>query len=164
MTGDWMVRPRPESEGMKKFLMLPVILAIGFGILMLIDSEPAKKPSTDEDEAEMVTLPSGLKYRILKEGEGRETKAGDSVVVHYTGKLTNGVVFDSSHNRGDPFTFVLGAGRVIKGWDEGVVGMKVGEKRKLVIPPELGYGSRGSPPSIPPNAKLIFEVEVVDIK
>jgi peptidylprolyl isomerase len=164
MTADPMVRPRPESEGMKKFLLLPVILAIGFGILMLIDSEPANKTPADEDEAEMVTLPSGLKYRILKEGVGREVKAGDTAVVHYTGKLTNGVVFDSSHRRGEPFSFVLGAGTVIKGWDEGVVGMKVGEKRKLVIPAELGYGSRGSPPSIPPNAKLIFEVELVGVK
>jgi FKBP-type peptidyl-prolyl cis-trans isomerase len=114
--------------------------------------------STDAE----VTLPSGLKYTILETGEGPEAKAGQTVSVHYAGFLTNGKKFDASYDRGQFFDFPLGAGRVIKGWDEGVVGMKVGEKRKLVIPPELGYGARGAGGVIPPNATLIFIVELFD--
>ena len=112
----------------------------------------------------MITSKSGLKYEDLNEGTGAAAKSGDTVEVHYTGWLTNGTKFDSSVDRGQPFSFRLGAGRVIKGWDEGVAGMKVGGKRKLSIPPDLGYGNRGAGSAIPPNAELIFEVELLKIK
>ena len=111
-----------------------------------------------------VTTPSGLKYEDLKVGTGAEAKAGQTVSVHYTGWLTDGKKFDSSVDRRQPFEFPLGMGRVIKGWDEGVQGMKVGGKRKLTIPPGLGYGARGAGGAIPPNATLIFDVELLGIK
>jgi hypothetical protein len=97
-------------------------------------------------------------------GKGAEAKGGDTVSVHYVGTLANGREFDSSRKHGKPFEFQLGAGRVIKGWDQGVVGMKVGGKRKLVIPPSLAYGARGMPPVIPPSATLTFEVELLEVK
>jgi FKBP-type peptidyl-prolyl cis-trans isomerase FkpA len=112
----------------------------------------------------MNTTPSGLQYEDLSEGAGAAAKAGDSVEVHYTGWLKDGSKFDSSHDRRRPFGFRLGAGQVIKGWDEGVAGMKVGGKRKLVIPAALGYGSRGAAGVIPPNAELTFEVELLGIR
>jgi FKBP-type peptidyl-prolyl cis-trans isomerase len=105
-----------------------------------------------------------LKYEDLKEGQGPEAKKGDEVQVHYTGWLKNGTKFDSSLDRKEPFTFKLGAGMVIQGWDEGVAGMKVGGKRKLIIPPELAYGKRGAGRVIPPDAELTFEVELLKIK
>jgi FKBP-type peptidyl-prolyl cis-trans isomerase len=104
-----------------------------------------------------------LQIEDLQVGTGAEAQAGQNVSVHYTGWLTTGEKFDSSVDRGRPFQFPLGGGRVIKGWDQGVVGMKVGGKRKLTIPPELGYGSRGAPGAIPPNATLIFEVELLGV-
>jgi FKBP-type peptidyl-prolyl cis-trans isomerase FkpA len=105
-----------------------------------------------------------LQYADLTVGTGKEAKAGDFVIVHYTGRLANGKKFDSSVDRDEPFTFQLGMGKVIKGWDQGVAGMKEGGKRKLIIPPELGYGAKGFPPDIPPNAQLIFEVELLKVK
>jgi len=111
-----------------------------------------------------VTTPSGLKYDDLKVGTGAEAKAGQTVSVHYTGWLTDGKKFDSSVDRGQPFQFALGMGQVIKGWDEGVKGMKVGGKRKLTIPAALGYGARGAGGVIPPNATLIFDVELLGIR
>ena len=107
---------------------------------------------------------SGLQYEDQAEGSGAAAKAGDSVEVHYTGWLTDGKKFDSSKDRGRPFSFTLGAGQVIKGWDEGVAGMKVGGKRKLVIPAALGYGARGAGGVIPPDAELTFEVELLRIR
>ncbi len=105
-----------------------------------------------------------LKIEELKAGEGQEAKAGDNVTVHYVGTLTNGNKFDSSRDRGDKgFNFVLGKGMVIKGWDQGVAGMKIGGMRKLTIPPDLAYGSRGFPPVIPPDSTLVFEVELLKI-
>jgi FKBP-type peptidyl-prolyl cis-trans isomerase len=112
----------------------------------------------------MITTSSGLQYEDLAEGTGSAAKAGDSVEVHYTGRLKDGTKFDSSLDRGQPFSFKLGAGKVIKGWDEGVAGMKVGGKRKLVIPAALGYGARGAAGVIPPNAELTFEVELLGIR
>ncbi len=100
----------------------------------------------------------------LTAGTGVEATAGKTVSVHYTGWLTNGTKFDSSLDRGKPFSFRLGAGEVIKGWDQGVLGMKVGAKVKLTIPPELGYGARGFPGAIPPNSTLVFEVELLDVR
>lgn len=110
-----------------------------------------------------VTTPSGLKYVDQVVGTGEAAVAGKTVNVHYTGWLENGKKFDSSVDRGQPFSFPLGAGRVIKGWDEGVQGMKVGGKRKLTISSDLGYGSRGTGGVIPPNATLIFDVELLGI-
>ena len=111
-----------------------------------------------------ITTESGLKYRDLIIGTGREAALGHLATVHYTGWLTNGAKFDSSVDRRDPFSFPIGSGKVIHGWDEGVAGMKVGGKRKLTIPPQLGYGARGAGGAIPPNATLIFDVELLDVK
>ena len=107
--------------------------------------------------------PSGLTIEELEPGAGDEAKAGQKVSVHYTGWLTNGTKFDSSHDRKEAFSFSLGRGQVIRGWDEGVQGMKVGGKRKLTIPPELGYGARGAGGVIPPNATLVFEVQLLKV-
>ena len=112
----------------------------------------------------MVTTASGLQYEDSVVGDGAEAKAGDTVSVHYTGWLDDGTKFDSSKDRNQAFSFNLGAGMVIKGWDEGVAGMKVGGMRKLTIPQELGYGARGAGNVIPPYSTLIFEVELLDIK
>lgn len=107
--------------------------------------------------------PDGLEVMILEEGSGNPIENGQTAVVHYTGTFDDGTVFDSSVDRGQTFSFTVGAGRVIRGWDLGVLGMKVGEKRKLVIAPELAYGSSGAGP-IPPNSRLTFEVELVEIR
>jgi FKBP-type peptidyl-prolyl cis-trans isomerase FkpA len=112
----------------------------------------------------MTKTPSGLRYQDLVAGEGAEASAGKSVSVHYTGWLPNGEKFDSSRDRDQPFGFTLGAGQVIAGWDEGVAGMKVGGRRKLVIPPALGYGTAGAPPDIPPGATLVFDVELLNVR
>ena len=105
-----------------------------------------------------------LQIEELTVGTGLEAKKGQLAVVHYTGWLTDGTKFDSSKDRNDPFSFALGGGSVIRGWDEGVVGMKIGGKRKLTIPPHMGYGTRGAGGVIPPNATLVFEVELLDVK
>lgn len=110
-----------------------------------------------------ITTSSGLQYEDSKEGTGEAAQSGHTVSVHYTGWLTNGRKFDSSKDRNQPFDFPLGAGQVIKGWDEGVQGMKVGGIRKLTIPANLGYGARGAGGVIPPNATLVFEVELLQI-
>lgn len=107
---------------------------------------------------------SGLQIEKLTQGQGATPKAGNVVQVHYTGWLTNGKKFDSSVDRNEPFEFVLGRGQVIRGWDEGVAQMQVGDKIRLTIPPELGYGARGTGGVIPPNATLVFEVELLDIR
>jgi peptidylprolyl isomerase len=127
------------------------------------DKAKEAPPLTDEEKAKAVTTASGLQYVDLKGGEGREAREGDSVVVHYTGRLPSGAKFDSSRDRGEPFSFKIGSGQVIKGWDEGVAGMKAGGRRKLVIPPQLAYGEQGNA-RIPPNATLVFDVELLKIR
>ena len=124
----------------------------------------AATTSDSQGSGNLIEGPSGLKYEILKAGAGQEAKNGDEVLVHYVGTLEDGSKFDSSRDRNKPFDFVLGAGAVIKGWDLGVLGMKVGEIRRLVIPSAIGYGAQGTPGGpIPPNANLIFEVELLGV-
>jgi peptidylprolyl isomerase len=133
---------------------------------MEIELTDLKEPqvATQVDEEDFTTTESGLKYYDLETGTGDTPEAGQTVVVHYTGWLADGTQFDSSLDRGEPFSFVLSAGNVIPGWDEGVATMKVGGKRQLVIPPELGYGDQGAGSVIPPGATLIFEVELLEIQ
>jgi len=134
------------------------------------EPEPPPKPTKVVEEPAPSAEPEvpavkALVKEDLAPGKGAAAKTGDTVKVHYTGTLLkNGKKFDSSLDRNEPFEFKLGAGGVIKGWDEGVVGMKVGGKRKLTIPPDLAYGKRGSPPTIPPNSPLVFEIELLSIE
>ena len=123
---------------------------------------------SDAADNQVTEMPDGLKYTDSKTGDGATAKSGNKVSVHYTGWLSDngakGKRFDSSVDRGQPFQFTLGAKQVIAGWDEGVAGMKVGGKRTLTIPPELGYGARGAPGAIPPNSTLIFDVELLQVQ
>jgi peptidylprolyl isomerase len=131
----------------------------------LVDFGPgAPNEATTVNEADYQTTASGLKYYDLVVGDGATPKAGQQVTVHYTGWLQDGGKFDSSLDRGQPFTFAIGQGQVIPGWDEGVMTMKVGGKRQLVIPPELAYGEQGAGGVIPPNATLVFDVELLDVQ
>jgi peptidylprolyl isomerase len=132
----------------------------------VVASQETRVPAGNSNAAAGVemTTSTGLKITDIVVGAGASPKTGQMVTVHYTGTLENGTKFDSSVDRNEPFEFVIGRGRVIKGWDEGVMTMKIGGKRKLVIPPELGYGARGAGGVIPPNATLIFEVELLYVK
>jgi FKBP-type peptidyl-prolyl cis-trans isomerase len=159
-------------QSLQKFWPLFLLLGIGVVALALIGLDSNKGDGGGGDstvtaaEGEEVTTSSGLKYEELKIGTGPAAKKGDQVSVRYTGRLVDTQeVFDSTDKHGGkPLDFPLGAGRVIKGWDEGVAGMKVGGKRKLTIPAKLGYGVDGFPPDIPPNADLEFDVELVGIR
>lgn len=128
----------------------------------LTPEEITEEPTTDMPD-NMTTTDSGLMYEDLEVGTGALPTPGQAVTVHYTGTLENGEKFDSSRDRNRPFSFTIGVGQVIKGWDEGVATMRVGGRRKLVIPPELGYGARGAGGVIPPNATLIFDVELIRV-
>ncbi|MGI8420428.1 MAG: FKBP-type peptidyl-prolyl cis-trans isomerase [Candidatus Levyibacteriota bacterium] len=150
----------------KQFLLAVIagiIVLIGFGYFVF---HPMSNSSTQEATTttnQTNTATQGLKIKDEKVGTGAGVKSGDTVVINYTGTLTNGKKFDSSYDHGQPFTTQIGVGQVIKGWDEGVIGMKVGGKRKLMIPPSLGYGDQATG-NIPPNSTLIFEVELEGIK
>ena len=138
---------------------IPVVAAVTLVVLTV-----AADDKKDKDE-KIITTASGLKYVEVKIGDGKEVKEGSKVIVHYTGTLENGKKFDSSVDRGKPFgPLNVGAGEVIKGWDEGLQGMKVGGKRKLIIPAKLAYGEDGRPPVIPGNATLVFDVEIIEVK
>ena len=126
--------------------------------------ESAQMKSKQEQNLTITTTPSGLKFIDEEVGTGGSPSKGQTVKVHYTGWLENGTKFDSSVDRGQPFEFVIGVGQVIKGWDEGVSTMKIGGKRKLIIPPQLGYGANGAGGTIPPNATLVFDVQLLGIK
>lgn len=139
---------------------LIIVALVGAGVVYLLGSgSGGGGPQGDE-----VRTPSGLRYVDLAEGTGPSPRPGQTTVVHYTGTLENGTKFDSSRDKGQPYEFPIGRGRVIRGWDEGVMTMKVGGRRKLIIPPSLGYGERGSPPNIPPNATLLFDVELLELR
>ena len=149
-------------------LVATVAAACGGG-----DEEASPTPTVPATQAaggppavsgEPTVTPSGLRYIDIEVGSGDSPQTGQTVVVHYTGWLADGTKFDSSVDRGQPFSFTIGTGRVIEGWDEGVATMKVGGKRRLIIPAELGYGAGGYPPVIPANAELIFDVELLEIK
>lgn len=134
------------------------------GLLLISIGRPTMAQSEQTGSSPEITTGSGLQYIDLVVGTGREAAAGNLAIVHYTGWLTNGTKFDSSVDRRDPFSFPIGSGKVIRGWDEGVAGMKVGGKRKLTIPPQLGYGARGAGGVIPPNATLVFDVELLEVR
>ena len=127
------------------------------------NNTPIKSNTMPEVKKDAVTTASGLQYIELEEGTGATPQTGQTVEVHYTGTLTDGTKFDSSRDRNTPFKFKIGVGQVIKGWDEGVITMKVGGQRKLIIPPELGYGARGAGGVIPPNSTLIFDVQLLSV-
>lgn len=138
---------------------------IAGGLLAALIAVPVHAAAKEVKKAEtkVVTTASGLKYSDLVVGKGASPVAGKKVKVHYTGTLENGKKFDSSVDRNEPFSFVIGVGQVIPGWDEGVMTMKVGGKRKLIIPSKLGYGAAGAGGVIPPNATLLFDVELLDV-
>jgi FKBP-type peptidyl-prolyl cis-trans isomerase len=142
---------------------------LGTSICFLLIPAACAPPPKEESkqttpEEKLITTASGLKLVELKEGTGEAAKLGDIVAVHYTGWLADKTQFDTSRDRGEPITFQIGSGQLIKGWDEGVTGMKAGGKRKLIIPPALAYGAEGKDEVIPPNAELTFEIELVKIE
>ncbi len=130
----------------------------------IIVKKPIRKKKSMTPKSAAVTTKSGLTYIITKKGTGAALKTGDNIIVNYTGLLTNGQKFDSSLDRGEPFSFPLGAGKVIKGWDEGFGKLKIGDHATLIIPPSIGYGARGAGGVIPPDATLIFIVEVIGVQ
>jgi len=143
------------------------VLVVVTGLLVLTGCRPTAETTISGETASMgekIVTHSGLACVDVVVGTGKEAKDGDKVTVHYTGYFPDGRKFDSSLDRKQPFTFTLGAGQVIRGWDEGVAAMKVGGKRKLMIPPHLGYGARGAGGVIPPNADLVFDVELLGVQ
>jgi FKBP-type peptidyl-prolyl cis-trans isomerase len=158
----------PSGDILHRFLIVLVsagLLACGGEADRATSREPNNFSAILEvDTTALTRTPSGLRYQDVSQGTGEPAAADRIVSVHYTGWLPNGEKFDSSRDRNEPFSFTLGAGQVIAGWDEGVAGMKVGGRRKLVIPADLGYGTAGAPPDIPPGATLVFDVELLDVR
>lgn len=155
----------PKSEAIAADLFItPPTMADIVANVVVAEAEKLMQPVSGKKlmSEEIITTPSGLQYVEIQEGTGAQPQAGQTVVVHYTGTLTDGSKFDSSRDRNQPFSFRLGAGQVIKGWDEGLATMKIGGKRKLIVPPQLGYGDRGVGP-IPGGATLNFDVELLKI-
>jgi len=164
MTTDQLKKRRAQRAQKLRLQRIVLIVALIASITIFsYASWKRNQPSQISQGENMVTTATGLSYEDLVVGEGKQAQAGDTVSVHYTGWLVDETKFDSSLDRNQPFEFQLGAGMVIKGWDEGLGGMQVGGKRKLVIPAELGYGERGAGGVIPPGATLIFEVELLAI-
>ena len=159
-------RRAAKQRNQRIIVIVIIVLLLGAGAFFayraFFPSTSAQPPQIANGD--MVTTASGLQYQDIVVGEGTEAKSGDRVSVHYTGWLEDGTKFDSSLDRGTPFEFTLGVGEVIKGWDEGLAGMKIGGKRQLVIPSKLAYGSAGAGNLIPPDATLVFEVELLGIK
>ncbi|MDO8676093.1 MAG: FKBP-type peptidyl-prolyl cis-trans isomerase [Candidatus Azambacteria bacterium] len=158
---------------MKYVLVAILILALGGIIYFAFLSKPTEQvknntinnvPAVQAPEPQIKTMENGLIIEDIKIGIGAEAKTGNTVTVNYLGTLINGTKFDSSYDRGQPFSFLLGGKQVISGWDEGLLGMKIGGKRKLTIPPALAYGEQGVPSAIPANATLVFEVELLGVK
>jgi FKBP-type peptidyl-prolyl cis-trans isomerase len=147
---------RTNVFSISSFMFVIMVLTLSFTI-SASSEEDKKVPDTQKTD-------SGLQYIVMEEGTGDQAVSGKKVKVHYTGKLEDGTEFDSSIKRGQPIEFTLGVGQVIKGWDEGIALMKVGGKTQLIIPPELGYGAAGAGSVIPPNAVLIFDVELVEVE
>jgi peptidylprolyl isomerase len=164
----WVPQPPDAIAAQSSKLQPPITNPLPQDQMILAQQPESPTPGNSSMESRsndnVITTPSGLKYTDLVEGTGATPQRGQTVVVHYTGTLENGTKFDSSRDRNRPFEFTLGIGQVIRGWDEGISTMKVGGRRTLIIPPELGYGSRGAGGVIPPNATLIFDVELLGIK
>ncbi len=150
-------------------IVIALIVLVFLGLIAylvwqaLTPETPAVETPVAAPAGEVITTASGLQYQEIVIGDGDEAVPGSRVQVHYTGRLEDGTQFDTSRERGQPFEFTLGAGRVIQGWDEGIAGMREGGQRTLIIPSELGYGESGFPPVIPPNATLIFDVELIEV-
>ena len=158
VTGRWTGKLTIDGKDANEDIRYTDTFVRRLGRWRVVASQDTKMPP------QQITTSSGLKYVDLVIGSGESPKRGQMVTVHYTGTLENGSKFDSSVDRGQPYTFPIGMSRVIKGWDEGVMTMKIGGKRKLIVPPDLAYGPAGRPPAIPPSATLIFEVELLGVK
>lgn len=164
-----MVEHSVQPHRYLRLLLCGIVLVVVWMVTVLpaiasVPLEASTEAAGLMSDSTVITTPSGLQYEDLVVGSGAQPQAGNRVTVHYTGTLTDGRVFDSSRDRGQPFQFQIGVGQVIKGWDEGVGSMQVGGRRRLIIPPNLGYGARGAGGVIPPNATLIFDVELLDVK
>jgi FKBP-type peptidyl-prolyl cis-trans isomerase len=155
---------RPKQPAENRNLRIAAIILVSLLAIAAVIYLINRRGSSSEQVISEVTTPSGLKIEELRLGDGVSPKPGQTITVHYTGSLANGTEFNNSYKMGGPIDFKIGAGQVIKGWDEGLITMKVGGKRRLSIPSSLAYGPRGKPPAIPPNSDLVFVVELMGVK